>query len=119
MTKDEFISVYTKYKPDVISQWVYNHFSTKTTDNTKFKKIFTYSLIDLFLLLMIFAGLSTKFKTISLFKICTYVYMILLLSIGIIGLYYIIRNYIRVYKIRKDLNLTMSQFNYYKSLYGC
>lgn len=105
MTKEEFSKVYDKHKPNYIVRLFYKHFSSTSTTETKF----IYNILLLLSFIIGFISISIGYKLITM--ISTIIIVFLLLSLVLFGGYSIISNKIRIYKIRKELKISVSEYN--------
>lgn len=112
MKKCEFLKVYNKYQPDYIVKTFYKYFSS--TSKSNFKNIFTGILLILFVSGMFFCGAEIQ----PIGKIITLIFVGFLSVFGLIGLYVIISNRIRIFKITRKLKITLKQYNNYLIAYG-
>lgn len=112
MKKEEFLKVYNEYKPDFIVKKFYEYFSA--TSKSNFKDIFVGILLVLFIVGMVLTGANIE----PFGKIIGLIFCSLIGIFGIIGLYVIISNRIRIFKITRKLKISNTEYNNYVMVYG-
>ena len=116
ITQDQFLAVYYKHKPNDWIKFAFRYFSqnTKTKDEW-LKEVIVITLIALFslgFLLTIF----TDFKAPTI-KAATYIFAIILCSLGVLMGGAAIMNNFRLRRIRRELRVTKQEYDFLQNAY--
>lgn len=116
ISKEEFDTVYNFYPPNRWINFMFKYFSRKTTkEDSKYKKVLTYSIFGLF-----FCGLIGTIAEAPKFLIGVFFVSmsILLISLVIGSFIAFVMNQYRIIKICKELNISKTEYNLLVNLYN-
>jgi hypothetical protein len=115
VTREEFIEAYNRHLPNGWTKFAFKYFSQSTLkENVYVKRIVQSVLMGLFGL----GFLGAVFNATRAYMLITTVsFSILLLLVGILMFGAFIMNNSRIRKIRKELGLTIEEYNYLALLY--
>lgn len=111
ITKEEFMAVYGKYRPNKLTIFIYKYFSLSTKpDDLYLKNIVNWGLFGMFCLLFLFVILDISGVFVGLFNL---LYAILFFTY--VGLRFYGNHQINklAYKISKDLDITIDEYIIY------
>jgi hypothetical protein len=117
ISKEEFLKVYNKYKPNKLVVFMFKYF---TIGDIKLSKKYIYQII-IILCFIIFNLISIiidkKEELYNLKMIFLSLGNLPLLIVAILGLYSFIYNNLRIYKIRKELGITKTEYDTLSLIY--
>jgi hypothetical protein len=115
VTEEQFLAVYNKHDPNKWVLFVYRYFSKETKKTDKWLSRIIYSiLVSLFILG--FGGTIIKLGRTFIGTITFIFTGILVLLVGVTFPAFLMNN-LRIRKIRKELNLTLNEYEFYANVY--